>query len=73
VRGTNMRQENPRTTTGVKIRTIAFIVAMIPVLILVALVGILSLLVLTPVVMYAGSIRGKPLKPRQSNAGVAPR
>jgi hypothetical protein len=68
-----MRRGNRRALTGAKIRTIAFIVAMIPLLILVALVGILSLLFLTPVVMYAGSIRGKPLKPRQSNAGVAPR
>jgi hypothetical protein len=67
-----MRQENPRSLRGAKIRTIAFIVAMIPLLILVALVGILSLLVLTPVVMYAGSIRGRPLKQRQSNAGAAP-
>jgi hypothetical protein len=68
-----MSSENPRTLTGTKIRTIAFIVAMIPLLILVALVGILSLLVLTPVVMYAGSIRGKPFKQTQSNAGPAPR
>lgn len=73
MRGTNMRRANRRALTGAKIRTIAFLVAMIPVLILVALVGILSLIVLTPVVIYAGSIRGKPLKPRQSNAGVAPR
>jgi hypothetical protein len=68
-----MSRPNPRSFTWAKIRTIAFILAMIPVLILAALVGILSLLVLTPVVMYAGSIRGKPLKHRQSNAGSAPR
>jgi hypothetical protein len=68
-----MRRANRSALTGAKIRTIAFLVAMIPVLILVALLGILSLLVLTPVVMYAGSIRGKPLKHRQSNAGAAPR
>ena len=68
-----MRRTNPRALTGAKIRTIAFLVAMMPVLIVVALVGILSLIVLSPVVMYAGSIRGKPLKHRQSNAGAAPR
>ena len=68
-----MRRANRRALTGAKIRTIAFLVAMMPVLIVVALVGILSLVVLSPVVMYAGSIRGKPLKHRQSNAGAAPR
>jgi hypothetical protein len=68
-----MRRANRRALTGAKIRTIAFVLAMIPVLVLVALVGILSLIVLTPVVIYAGSIRGKPLKHRQSNAGAAPR
>lgn len=68
-----MRRANRRALTGAKIKTIAFILAMMPVLIVVALVGILSLLVLSPVVMYAGSIRGKPLKHGQSNAGVAPR
>jgi hypothetical protein len=70
---TNMRRGNRRALTGAKIRTIAFLLAMMPVLIVVAVVGILSLLVLSPVVMYAGSIRGKPLKDRQGNAGAAPR
>ncbi len=73
MRGTNMRKANSRSLTVAKIRTIAFLLAMMPVLIVVALVGILSLIVLSPVVMYAGSIRGKPLKHRQSNAGAAPR
>jgi hypothetical protein len=68
-----MSRANPRALTGAKVRTIAFVVAMIPVLILAALVGILSLIVLTPVVIYAGSIRGKPLKHRQSNAVAPPR
>lgn len=68
-----MRRANRRALTGAKIRTIVFLLAMMPVLIVVALVGILSLIVLSPVVMYAGSIRGKPLKYRQSNAGAAPR
>ena len=68
-----MRRANRHALTGAKIRTIAFLLAMMPVLIVVALVGILSLIVLSPVVMYAGSIRGKPLKHRQSNAGAAPR
>jgi hypothetical protein len=68
-----MRRANRRALTGAKIRTIVFLLAMMPVLIVVALVGILSLIVLSPVVMYAGSIRGKPLKHRQSNAGAAPR
>lgn len=51
--------------------TIGFIVAMIPLLIVVALVAILSLLVLSPVAIYVGSIRGKALKHRQNNAGSA--
>ena len=71
MRGTSMRRASRSTPTGTKIRTIAFVLAMIPVMVLVALVGILSLIVLTPVVIYAGSIRGKPLKHRQSNAGAA--
>jgi hypothetical protein len=68
-----MRRTNPRALTVAKIRTIAFLVAMMPVLIVVALVGILSLIVLSPVVMYAGSVRGKPFKHRQSDAGAASR
>jgi flagellar biosynthesis protein FlhB len=68
-----MRKANRRALTVAKIRTIAFLLAMMPVLIVVALVGILSLIVLSPVVMYAGSIRGKPLKHRQCNAGAGPR
>jgi len=68
-----MRRTGPGAPVGARVWTIGFIVAMIPLLILVALVGILSLLILTPVVIYAGSIRGKPLKHRQNDAGSAPR
>lgn len=67
-----MRRTRLGPRVGAKVWTIGFIVAMIPLLIIVAFVGILSLLVLSPVVIYAGGIRGKPLKNRQSNAGSAP-
>lgn len=63
-----MKWRSTRAFMGAKVRTIGFLVAMTPLLILVALVGILSLVFLTPVVIYAGSIRGKPLKHRQSDA-----
>jgi hypothetical protein len=62
-----MKEASPRTITLAKVRTLAFIVVMIPLLVLVALVGILSLVFLAPVVIYAGSIRGKPLKQKQRN------
>ncbi|MGO9572102.1 MAG: hypothetical protein ACLP5H_31655 [Desulfomonilaceae bacterium] len=72
MRGTNVRKAIPPTPVGAKIRTVAFLVAMTPLLIVVALVGILSLFVLSPVVIYAGSIRGKPLKHGASDADAAP-
>jgi hypothetical protein len=66
-----MRRANQRSLLGAKIRTIGFLAVMTPLLILVAIVGILSLVFMAPVVIYAGSIRGKPLKPRKSNANAA--
>ncbi len=67
-----MRRTGPGTVSGGSAWTIGFIVAMIPLLILTALVAILSLLVLSPVAIYVGSTRGKALKNRQNNAGSAP-
>lgn len=65
-----MRCANSHSFLGAKLKTIGFLVVMTPLLILVAIVGILSLVFLTPVVIYAGSIRGKPFKPRKSNANA---
>ncbi len=66
-----MTQATQRSLTGAKIKTIAFLIAMTPLLILVALVGILSLVFLAPVAVYAGSIRGKPVKQRRSSVDAA--
>jgi hypothetical protein len=66
-----MRLTDQRSFLGAKIKTIGFLVVMTPLLILVAIVGILSLVFLAPVVIYAGSIRGKPLKPSKTNANAA--
>jgi hypothetical protein len=66
-----MRRTDQRSLLGAKIKTIGFLVVMTPLLILVAIVGILSLVFLAPVVIYAGSIRGKPLKRRKTNANAA--
>jgi hypothetical protein len=66
-----MKWLGTNASMGEKARTIGFLVAMTPLLILVAILGILSLFFLTPVVIYAGSIRGKPLKSGQRGVGAA--
>lgn len=66
-----MGQSNPWAHTIAKVRTIGFLVAMIPVLCLVGLVGILSLIVASPLVIYV-AIRGKSFGRSRSRTGIAP-
>lgn len=46
---------------AVKVRTVWSLVAMIPLIVLVLCMGVLSVLICTPLIVYAG-IRGKHLK-----------
>jgi hypothetical protein len=50
---------NPRTAN--KLRTIWFLFAMIPMVVVTGLLGILSIVLLSPLMIYA-TIRGKHLK-----------
>lgn len=64
-----MKRDNQWPLWAPKIRTIWFLTAMIPVVVVTAFVGMLSLLLVSPLILYA-SVTGKHLKdPRKNKHG----
>ncbi len=56
--------------TGAMIRTIWFLVAMIPVMLMVWLLGMLSLVLVSPLIIYAG-LKGTHLKDPLRNKAIS--
>lgn len=62
-----MEREGRRLFCAEKIRTIWFLLAMIPVVMVTAVVGVLSLVLVSPLILYA-FVAGKHIKdPRRNN------